>query len=145
MIGELKEMGFDADEASAKERQAFMIARKSSSRADEDDVVVSRASPHELDLEAGEQKTSCADLVTSYFIVKGMTCASCVSAIECYLLNTEGVSSATVALLTEKAEVVYDRNKLDEVVSQVSSLSLLMLLLTMVMIIRNNSRQQLKR
>lgn len=39
------------------------------------------------------------------FEVKGMSCGSCVSAIERLLLSHPGVEQASVALLTEKAHV----------------------------------------
>ncbi len=45
--------------------------------------------------------------------VKGMTCASCVNRIEKVLKKDEGVISASVNLATEKANVVFESNKLD--------------------------------
>jgi Cu+-exporting ATPase len=45
--------------------------------------------------------------------IEGMHCASCVSTIESSLKKQEGVISASVSLLDEKAVVEYDSNKID--------------------------------
>lgn len=46
--------------------------------------------------------------VKKIFIIKGMHCASCVRVIEKALLKLNGVSSATVNLALEQANVIYD-------------------------------------
>ena len=48
------------------------------------------------------------------FSIKGMHCASCVSALEKSLKGVEGVSKANVNLATEKATVEYDPNKVTD-------------------------------
>ncbi len=45
--------------------------------------------------------------------IEGMHCASCVATIEKSLLNEDGVISATVSLLDEKAVVEYDSSRVD--------------------------------
>jgi Cu+-exporting ATPase len=57
------------------------------------------------------------------FSIKGMHCASCVLIIEKSLKNIEGVSEASVNLVTEKATVVYDSDKVtdDKLTSAVAS------------------------
>ena len=45
------------------------------------------------------------------FSIKGMHCASCVLVIEKSLKNIEGVSDASVNLMTEKATITYDSDK----------------------------------
>ena len=45
--------------------------------------------------------------------IDGMHCASCVATIEKSLLNEDGVISATVSLLDEKAVVMYDSSRVD--------------------------------
>lgn len=45
---------------------------------------------------------------TATFKVTGMTCASCVSSLESALRALRGVASASVSLMTERAQVVYD-------------------------------------
>ncbi|TFG26608.1 hypothetical protein EU527_19550, partial [Candidatus Thorarchaeota archaeon] len=45
--------------------------------------------------------------------IEGMHCASCVASIEKSLLNQDGVISATVSLLDEKAVIEYDKDRVD--------------------------------
>ncbi len=45
--------------------------------------------------------------------IEGMHCASCVATIEKSLLNEDGVISATVSLLDEKAVIEYDSSRVD--------------------------------
>ena len=45
--------------------------------------------------------------------IEGMHCASCVATIEKSLLNEDGVISATVSLLDEKAVIVYDSSRVE--------------------------------
>ncbi|KAJ9473001.1 Copper-exporting P-type ATPase A [Diplonema papillatum] len=49
--------------------------------------------------------TTVKETVESTFIVKGMTCSSCVGRIESHLLDQPGVTAASVALATETAKV----------------------------------------
>jgi Cu+-exporting ATPase len=46
----------------------------------------------------------------SKFLISGMTCASCVRTIETSLSKLDGVEKASVNLMTEEAEVVFDQN-----------------------------------
>ncbi|XP_075553574.1 copper-transporting ATPase 2-like isoform X2 [Dermacentor variabilis] len=57
-----------------------------------------------------------------YLHVRGMTCASCVSAVEKNLLKLNGVAQALVSLLSERAEVKYDPEKVSPMqLSQVTT------------------------
>lgn len=57
-----------------------------------------------------------------YLHVRGMTCASCVSAVEKNLLKLNGVARALVSLLSERAEVKYDPEKVSPMqLSQVTT------------------------
>ena len=48
---------------------------------------------------------------TSVFTVQGMTCASCVEAIESTIAQVDGVESIRVALITSKATVTHHADK----------------------------------
>lgn len=50
--------------------------------------------------------------ITKTVTVKGMTCASCSSAVERNMSKAEGVIKATVNLATEKLTVEYDAEKI---------------------------------
>lgn len=50
------------------------------------------------------------NIVKQSFVVKGMSCASCVMTIESSLKKTAGVKEAVVNLATSKATVTYDRD-----------------------------------
>ena len=61
-----------------------------------------------LELDADPGKDAELGLVKAFFSVTGMTCASCVSAVESFLKQITGVWAVTVALIAERAEVHYD-------------------------------------
>jgi len=50
----------------------------------------------------------------STFRITGMTCGACVSTVERYLRRSEAIKEVSVALLSEKAEVLYYADVLDE-------------------------------
>ncbi|WEW57651.1 Cu(2+)-transporting P-type ATPase [Emydomyces testavorans] len=50
-------------------------------------------------------------LSTTTFIVKGMTCSSCTSAIEAGLTGVPGIAEVTVSLLSERTVVKYDSSQ----------------------------------
>ncbi len=70
-----------------------------------------------------ENQINIMTIIKKTFTVKGMHCASCVLIIEKSLKSTEGVSGANVNLITEKATVTYDSDKVTdkELVSAVSN------------------------
>lgn len=59
-----------------------------------------------------------------YLQIKGMTCASCVNTIEKHLLAINGINSALVALMAQKAEVAYNPLiiRAEEIAEKVSDL-----------------------
>ena len=57
---------------------------------------------------AGDATPAASDTAHLSLPVEGMTCASCVGRVEKALGSLAGVSSATVNLATEKADVDYD-------------------------------------
>ncbi|KAJ3065736.1 serine/threonine protein kinase Ran1 [Podochytrium sp. JEL0797] len=59
---------------------------------------------------ANAEEAQQAHLTTTKLDVSGMTCASCVASVERILLSLEGVDSATVSLLTNRAVVAHDSN-----------------------------------
>eukprot|EP01135_Chromosphaera_perkinsii_P010451 Nk52_evm14s2133 gene=Nk52_evmTU14s2133 len=50
--------------------------------------------------------------VTTFFTVKGMTCAACVAGIENHISTLNGVTKVVVTLLTEEAKITYDKQKI---------------------------------
>jgi len=65
-------------------------------------------------LEEAVGRLNTPDLHTSQIQIKGMTCQSCVRNITAGLEAVEGVDSVVVSLEAGTAEVVFDRNLLDE-------------------------------
>ncbi|XP_021954957.1 copper-transporting ATPase 1 isoform X3 [Folsomia candida] len=57
-----------------------------------------------IDISSGEEK----DLERCILRIQGMTCASCVAAIEKHAKKVAGVKQISVALMAAKAEVIYD-------------------------------------
>ena len=60
----------------------------------------------------------------SQIIITGMTCASCQQTIETHLKSTFGILSATVSLLTHKAQIQYEDRKigLRDIINEIEAL-----------------------
>lgn len=69
-------------------------------------------------------ETSSKIMKKGYFHIQGMTCASCVSAIEKHCLKIAGIESVLISLLGAKGEISYDESKIssDEIVSSLNNL-----------------------
>eukprot|EP01089_Gocevia_fonbrunei_P009028 TRINITY_DN2092_c0_g1_i1.p1 TRINITY_DN2092_c0_g1~~TRINITY_DN2092_c0_g1_i1.p1 ORF type:complete len:816 (-),score=148.56 TRINITY_DN2092_c0_g1_i1:828-3275(-) len=71
------------------------------------------------------EDVSPTDKEIGHLEIKGMTCSSCVNTIESFIQNTNpAVISISVALLAEKAELVYDKHKtsLQEIADSITDL-----------------------
>lgn len=53
------------------------------------------------------------DMLTAYFSIKGIRCASCVASIERSLSTIGGIESINVSLVSSKAQVVYDETRVN--------------------------------
>jgi Cu+-exporting ATPase len=69
--------------------------------------------PKEVKLEIQAEEVSDSSRI-AFFSVKGMSCASCVSAVEKGFRTVNGVNAVTVALLAQKAEVLFDSDVTSE-------------------------------
>jgi copper ion binding protein len=79
----------------------------------EKDNILSEKTKTQVDDKAKAFNVSSENLKVLDFAITGMTCASCVNAIESGVTNVEGVHQASVNLMTEKARILFDPSKTD--------------------------------
>ncbi|KAK2563148.1 Copper-transporting ATPase 1 [Acropora cervicornis] len=119
----IEDMGFDAflpEDAEAPSSKGA-VALASSPGLENDWEVTFSKTPAKL---SKIQPLMQEDLDKVYLHITGMTCASCVGSIEKGLIKKNGIKSALVGLMAQRAEVKYDKNMItpDEIVIQVKSL-----------------------
>ena len=118
----IEDMGFDAQ---IQENSFF--SHDGTDNEDEDDVfrakttsanITSPKIPDSPILQENKELEKC------FLRVQGMTCASCVAAIERHAKKLDGVENVLVALMAAKAEVEYDPAKIlpDQIANSISDL-----------------------
>ncbi|XP_014781705.1 copper-transporting ATPase 1 isoform X2 [Octopus bimaculoides] len=96
----IDDMGFEASVAEEKNRNSMVKSPETNVAIDVGSSVVHFSSNDDA-LENIEYEKC-------FFVVTGMTCASCVALIENNISKVEGVKNVLVALMSQKAEVKYD-------------------------------------
>ncbi|XP_015601105.1 copper-transporting ATPase 1 isoform X2 [Cephus cinctus] len=113
----IEEMGFDAFVKEVNGRlQKTVLTPATNNNIKNGDVV--------LQMNGGGDVKNEEHLSKCFLHIKGMTCASCIAAIEKHCKKLYGVDSILVALLAAKAEVKYDPEKIRpaDIVSSISDL-----------------------
>lgn len=131
LIGEIEDTGFDAslksvENINPEDQTTFIdppikLNTLESIELDEDEARL-RSKSTDVFLEDNEENSSHTSKV--FIRVTGMTCASCVSIIEKGLMKKQGVVLALVGLLSQKAEVQYNRAQItsDQIASYINEL-----------------------
>ncbi|KAL0126485.1 hypothetical protein PUN28_005089 [Cardiocondyla obscurior] len=111
----IEDMGFNANIKKAKDKASQL-----------DSVIIKKKKPEkkELVLQANGAGDVKEQLSKCFLHITGMTCASCVAAIEKHCKKLYGVNSILVALMAAKAEVTYDPDKIRaaDIASSISEL-----------------------
>ncbi|TMW62791.1 hypothetical protein Poli38472_005409 [Pythium oligandrum] len=96
LIDMVEIIGFSASEYDAEKAMKIIMQDKKAKQVKEEQDVV-------MDLSDGDHPRA-------FFKVEGMSCAACVKAIEDHLRKKEGVVDCRVGLISQKAEIIFDRD-----------------------------------
>ena len=115
LIGAVESVGFDAavsTGSAASSSSSSTPSKKTKAKAMDD----ARVKTSNLDLEKGKgnQTFTIEGRSVLDMRVGGMSCTACVNAVERGLMQVKGVVSVKVALLAEKAEIVFDNSIVTE-------------------------------
>ncbi|XP_011701411.1 PREDICTED: copper-transporting ATPase 1 isoform X3 [Wasmannia auropunctata] len=114
VVAHIEEMGFSAYVKGTNDIVADAILNKKKKKKKKPEVVPQANGAGDVK----EQSTKC------FLHVSGMTCGSCVTAIEKHCKKLYGVSNIMVALMASKAEVAYDPSKIraEDIASSITEL-----------------------